>query len=130
MCHEGPLLRYAYSLTGDLETAQDVVQDTFLKLCEQSRKAVVPHLVPWLFTVCRNRALDVMRKSRRMTELSDDEMARQVGDGPAPDQQASMRDSSAVVLKLLESLPMNQREVIRLKFQSHSVIKKSPPSPN
>jgi hypothetical protein len=33
--HEAALLRYAQSLTGDPELARDVVQDTFLKLCEQ-----------------------------------------------------------------------------------------------
>jgi RNA polymerase sigma-70 factor (ECF subfamily) len=32
---EGPLLRYASRLTGDLESARDVVQDTFLRLCRQ-----------------------------------------------------------------------------------------------
>ncbi len=30
--YEGPLTRYALRLTGNLETAQDVVQDTFLRL--------------------------------------------------------------------------------------------------
>lgn len=117
-CHEASLLRYAYSLTQDFETAQDVVQDTFLKLCEQPRETVSPFLVRWLFTVCRNRALDVLRKSRRTGELSDEDMNRQPATGPSPAEATELLDSSARVARLLESLPRNQREVVRLKFQS------------
>ena len=64
---EGPLLRYALRITGELEAARDVVQETFLKLCKEDRAAIEQHLSQWLFTVCRNRALDVQdRKSTRL----------------------------------------------------------------
>ena len=117
-CHEASLLRYAYSLTQDVETAQDVVQDTFLKLCEQPRETVAPFLVRWLFTVCRNRAVDALRKSGRTGELSEDEMNHQSAGGLNPAEATELRDSSAWVSRLLEGLPFNQREVVRLKFQS------------
>lgn len=52
---ESDLVRYARHLVGD------VVQDTFLKLCQQDRGQLDGHLVEWLFTVCRNGALDVRR---------------------------------------------------------------------
>ena len=63
---QGPLIRYALQITGDLERARDVVQDTFLQLCSENRASLNGHLEPWLFTVCRNRALDVRRKEGRM----------------------------------------------------------------
>ena len=53
---QGPLIRYAFQITGDLERARDVVQDTFLQLCSEDRTSLNGHLEPWLFTVCRNRA--------------------------------------------------------------------------
>ena len=68
---EGPLVRYAQRITGDLEAARDVVQDTFLKLCREDPATVDGHLSQWLFTVTRNRALDVHRKERRMTTATD-----------------------------------------------------------
>jgi RNA polymerase sigma-70 factor (ECF subfamily) len=74
--YERPLVRYAHRLTGDLETARDVVQDTFLTLCRQQPGSVDDHLGPWLFRVCRNRALDVM-KARR-PDCSVDEMTREL----------------------------------------------------
>ena len=57
--YQGPLLRYAQHFVFDLELARDVVQDTFLKLCKQSESEMRPKLAKWLFTVCRNRAIDV-----------------------------------------------------------------------
>ena len=65
--YEGALTRYATHLTGDVERARDVVQDTFLRLCSQKPSRVRDHLAQWLFTVCRNRALDVLRKDNRMS---------------------------------------------------------------
>src|SRR3954447_7360827 len=69
---EGPLTLYAARLLGDAEAARDVVQETFLRLCVQDRGPVEGHLAEWLFTVCRNKALDVLRKEGRMARLSDE----------------------------------------------------------
>jgi RNA polymerase sigma-70 factor (ECF subfamily) len=117
---EGPLVRYAQRITGDLESARDVVQETFLRLCRQDRDEVEGHLVQWLFTVCRNRALDVQRKERRMSTATDlDERTFTSDAGQyAPDSAAETNDSAAKALGLLEHLPDNQQEVIRLKFQN------------
>ena len=51
--YESPLLRYARLFVFDLESARDVVQDTFLKLCKQEEDLIRPKLAQWLFTVCR-----------------------------------------------------------------------------
>ena len=65
--HQAPLVRYVARLVGgDFDRAQDVVQDAFLRLCQQPEYAVRDHVVEWLYTVCRNRAVDVMRKEGRM----------------------------------------------------------------
>lgn len=69
---ETPLTRYAFRITGDLERARDVVQDCFLSLCGESPARIDDHLAPWLFKVCRNRALDVRRKEARSLPLDDD----------------------------------------------------------
>ncbi len=114
---EAPLVRYALSLTGDLESARDVVQDTFLRLCAQPPGSLDGHLAQWLFTVCRNRALDVHRKERRMTPLTDLELDHRPAPGPSPADSAASRDAAGRIEELLTGLPANQREVVRLKFQ-------------
>lgn len=109
---EGPLISYATRmLNGDLERGRDVVQDTFLKLCQADRTKVDGHLAQWLYTVCRNRALDVCRKEQRMTSLGDKPLEA------APEQASDPPDQSQGVPALLAALPPRQQEAVRLKFQ-------------
>src|SRR3954452_10209087 len=115
---EGPLTLYAARLLGDPDAARDVVQETFLRLCVQKRQDLESHLAEWLFTVCRNRALDVMRKESRMTHLSQEQVQRCLSPAPGPPDVAERRELASRVLDLLDSLPPSQREVIRLKFQN------------
>jgi RNA polymerase sigma-70 factor (ECF subfamily) len=107
--HESSLIRYARWILQDLESAREVVQETFLRLCKEDPARVEGHLAQWLFTVCRNLAFDARKKEARMTPLGDTEIA------VAPD----MEDRRAVsqILQVVETLPKNQREVIYLKFQ-------------
>jgi len=115
---EGSLTLYASRLLRDAESARDVVQETFLKLCASERSSIEGHLAEWLFTVCRNRALDVLRKEQRMSQLREEQVLRCLSPGPAPLEAAERQELGERVLELLETLPVNQREVIRLKFQN------------
>jgi len=115
---ERPLLLYASRLLRDVEAARDVVQETFLKLCASEPAAIEDHLAEWLFTVCRNRALDVLRKENRMTQLHEEQVLRCLSPDPGPHDIAERHELGARVLELLEDLPANQRDVVRLKFQN------------
>lgn len=115
--YEGPLIRYAARITGDVERARDVVQDTFLRLCEQDQQELNGRLAEWLYTVCRRRALDVRRKEHRMYVTLPEELDRCAGH--APQANALERDETqAAVLAAIARLPENQQEVLRLKFQA------------
>ena len=116
--YAGPLTRYAVFITGDLELARDVVQDTFVKLCGEEPARLNSRLSPWLFTVCRNRALDVIRKESRMKLLSQEEIELQASPGLSPAAQAEQRETTNEALELIARLPRNQQEVVRLKFQN------------
>jgi RNA polymerase sigma factor (sigma-70 family) len=114
--YERPLVRYAQRLTGDLETARDIAQDTFLSLCRQRPGAVENHLGPWLFRVCRNRALDVM-KARR-PDCSVDDMRRElVSRDCDPFASVERQECLTLILALVDELSPDQREVITLKFE-------------
>lgn len=113
-----PLTLYtARVVGGDVERARDIVQEAFLRLCSQDERAVSGQLPQWLYAVCRNRALDVRRKERRMSLLDESQTDAFASDSPDPAQAAQHRDDAANVLALLGGLPANQQEVIRLKFQ-------------
>jgi RNA polymerase sigma factor (sigma-70 family) len=114
---EGPLIGYAMGIVKDLERARDVVQDTFIRLYQQDREKVSRGLKTWLFTVCRNRALDILRKEKRMVELDDAAALRIVSDEADPGDATDWDERVAQVMSALDRLSENQREVIRLKFQ-------------
>ena len=115
--YEGPLVRYAKRIIGETERARDIVQDTFMRLCAEERNRVEAHLAEWLFTVCRNRALDVRRKESRMSPLTNEQMAHCESRDSAPSASLELRETMSQVLRVLDTIPDNQQEVIRLKFQ-------------
>ena len=116
--HEQSLVRYAHFFVRNVESAKDIVQDTFLKLCQQEQQLKAGHLKAWLFRVCRNGAIDFCRKEKRVTS-SDIAVSELIGQKePEPSSVMEQRDTHDSVLKQVSNLPTNQQEVLRLKFQS------------
>ena len=109
--HEKSLVRYARRLTGNLDAARDIVQETFLRLCRQSPGQLDGHLKEWLFTVCRNSAFDHLRKEGRMDTLDKDVAVEQ-----APLETLEERETQDQVAARIEALPAKQREMVHLKF--------------
>ena len=117
--YESPLVGYAMNIVHDLERARDIVQDTFIRLCQQDLSKVSNGLKSWLYTVCKNRALDVLRKDRRMEPLDDARWKHIAGPSLAPDRQLVQDERLALIMHYLDRLTENQREVILLKFQQN-----------
>lgn len=113
--YERPLVSYAKAITGDLESARDAVQETFLRLSRQDLDAIEPRLAPWLFFVCRNCALDHRRKVVRLTHSVDDAVP---DPGPNPSDEAGATEDAAQLRSLVARLPENQREIVRLKYDA------------
>ncbi|HEX2099556.1 MAG TPA: sigma-70 family RNA polymerase sigma factor [Candidatus Synoicihabitans sp.] len=116
--HQAPLLRYAARLVGDPDRARDIVQDTFVRLMAQPPDVVADHVAEWLFTVCRHRALDILRKEGRMKRFDEGELERVQTESVRPGRGLEQAETHAALLGLIEQLPPNQQEVIRLKFQN------------
>lgn len=115
--YERPLVAYAAHLTGRLDAARDIVQETFVRLCGADPTDVEPRLAAWLFTVTRNGAIDHRRKERRMRLTQDDPVDVIPTHAAAPDVAAEQGDALSAVLKALADLPPVQQEAVRLKFQ-------------
>ena len=124
--HENQLVRYAQQFVGDVERARDVVQDTFMKLCHEQRARSAgqqdrelltgTHLTKWLYRVCRNRAIDVSRKERRMKSAPPSQFDEQLGSDRSPEAAVLAAERQATLLSQIQRLPGNQQEVLRLKF--------------
>ena len=117
--HELPLVRYARRLLGDADLAADAVQHAFVQLCGESRATAGENPAAWLFRVCRNRALDHLRRAGREQSLvaTDDESNAAPATGLAgadPAATAERRELTARLRDLLRELPPPQREAIDL----------------
>ncbi len=116
--YQPALVRYATRLLRDPDRARDVVQDTFVRLLAQPRAQIDGHVAEWLFTVCRNRVLDVARKESRMKRFAEGELERVADSATRPGHTLEKEETQAALLRLVDRLPPNQQEVIRLKFQN------------
>ncbi len=64
-----PVFTVAVMMTGDRTLAADVVQQTFLKAWRSASTFDTDRdLAPWLYTIARRTAIDVMRTERRPTQ--------------------------------------------------------------
>ena len=118
-------VRAIYGLTfrilGEAASAEDVVQEVFLKLWRQpaSYNSERGSLSSWLLGVAHNRAIDVLRRRRTHPEqfLSDPSDFEIVPDGSVdPVDLAGLREASEAVRRALTRIPAEQRRAIEMAF--------------
>jgi RNA polymerase sigma-70 factor (ECF subfamily) len=117
------LLRYLLFLTGRREIAEDLFQETWMRVLmrggQYNGKA---RFDTWLFTIARNLVIDLSRK-RTMSSLDelndagDDSRPFEIAtDGPSPLDQLQVSEDRAEVAEVLLKLEPNYREVLVLRF--------------
>ena len=117
------LLRYLLFLTGRREVAEDLFQETWMRVLmrggQYNGKA---RFDTWLFTIARNLVIDLSRK-RTMASLDEMSDAAEEGrvfeianDGPSPLEEFQLREDRAEVAEVLLKLDANYREVLVLRF--------------
>ncbi len=114
---EIPLLQFATRITGDRERARDVVQETFVKF-QNNGAFQNPEPATWLFTVCRNGALNVCRKEKRMMYLDEEIIESREDEQPMPFERIEQEEAAGFLLRIVATLPPRQQEVLQLKFQN------------
>jgi RNA polymerase sigma-70 factor (ECF subfamily) len=117
--YERPLLQYALSIVQDIDRARDIVQDTFMRLHNQEQEAIEGHLSQWLFTVCRNCSLKSLKKEDRYIYVESSEFEQKKFEGLTPLAELERKEQIARLMELVQELPKNQHEVVRLRFQHH-----------
>jgi len=107
-----PNLRaFAVSLCGNLDRADDLVQETLVKAWSKLGSFVEgTNLRAWLFTILRNIYYSEYRKRRREVADSDGAIAARLATAPAQNSHMDMLDFRAA----LQQLPTDQREALIL----------------
>jgi len=117
------LLRYLLFLTGKREVAEDLFQETWMRVllrgAQYNGKA---RFDTWLFTIARNLVIDLSRKRvmaslDEMSEGKEDDRPFEVAmPGPSPLEQFQSRENCAEVGEVLLKLEPSYREVLVLRF--------------
>ena len=107
------LFRLALRITMNRAEAEDVVQDTLLKVWEHREEwEQINNLEAFAIATCRNRALDIVKRAGRNTENLD-EMAH--FSSQTPHEQLEANEQISLVRRLMDDLPEVQRTIMLLR---------------
>ena len=109
------LFRLALRITQNRADAEDVVQDTMLRIWKRRDEwAQIDSIEAFCLTICRNLALDHLRRmSNNEDSLSPD--VRTFSSSSTPEAIAISRDRLQLVRTLIDQLPEKQRSCIQLR---------------
>ena len=112
------LFRLALRITQNRAEAEDVVQDTMLKIWNRREDwSQIDNMEAFCLTICRNLALDkIKRMDNQNQSLNEGEHdAPDSSYTSNPEEQAMHQDRIALIRRLIDSLPEKQRSVMQLR---------------
>lgn len=116
------LLRYLIVIArGDIGTAQDALQQSYLKIAHKIRPTRdIHHWKNWIRSIARNTLLDLLRKQSRYAKLLDRECERQHAGGSHDTVESELNNALHICLEKLSS---PQKKLLTLKYiQRQSVF--------
>jgi RNA polymerase sigma-70 factor (ECF subfamily) len=112
------LWNYARRLTGNSDTAWDVMQETWVAIMGRIRKLSDPEwFAAWAHRIVRNKCADHARRAGRERRLGTALAERQ---GSTEDRPSD--DAAAAVIEALHCLPQDMQELLALKYGSNLSI--------
>lgn len=118
------LFRYLLSLTGNRETAEDLFQETWIRVLERGHQYNGKwKFGTWLFTIARNLFVDSLRRKNPAATALDDADENSTlsnlpsSDAPSPFDLQTRREESDRVARAVDRLSPTYREVLVLRFQ-------------
>ncbi|MBI2952302.1 sigma-70 family RNA polymerase sigma factor [bacterium] len=120
--HKNRLFNFVYRFVGDRETAEDIVQETFLRAFRRRKEyRAIANFSTWLFTIAGNLAKSELRRRKRWRFFSlnwdeESETGIEIPDeSHRPDTMAETAMTDEMIQEAIESLPANYRKVILLR---------------
>ena len=117
--YEGPGMRVAVGMMGNLEDAKDAVQEAFVKTFQSlTRFDVTRPFGPWFFQILRNQCRDMLRsrKARFKVETLDERLELRSDDhAPGPARRREELEAREMLWKGLDQIGEEHREILVLK---------------
>jgi RNA polymerase sigma-70 factor, ECF subfamily len=117
------LVRYLLYLTGRREYAEDLAQETWVRVLQRgSQYNGRQRFDPWLFAIARNLAIDYLRQKRKAVQAASlpndrDAMLLLPSSGPSPFEAAARSEDAIRLAGQLQILSPLYREALLLRFQ-------------
>lgn len=106
--------RYLYSRMGNVTEAEDATAQTFLAAYESfAGFHREEHFASWLFAIARNKAVDFYRQQKKISPFGLPEDLAVEND---PINEVIRSEQSLALAKLIQVLPEEERELLRLRF--------------
>ena len=111
------LILYLNGFTGNIHTAEELMEDTFVKLITKTPKfSGKCSFKTWLYTIGRNVAIDSLRRRSKIFETSIDEYADLSGDEEGLEQSYIREESKITVHRALRKLKPEYQQVLYLIY--------------
>lgn len=122
--HYKPLVHFAYTFLNNTESAEDITEDTFLKLW-QKRETIesVSSIKPWLYATVRNNCIDVLRKQKNGAAYNN--YIKKLPPQFAPDvtQSIIISESMHQVFLAVQNLPPKYQQLFNLLYIQGKEVK-------
>ncbi|MBU6430996.1 MAG: sigma-70 family RNA polymerase sigma factor [Patescibacteria group bacterium] len=122
--HLKTVFSFTYRLVRNKENAEDIAQDTFLKMWRNLKKyRPGENFKTWLFTIARNAAIDFLRKKKSLafSDFEDDDgenafIETLTDPEPLPDEIFAKAEEENVLDEALNKLSLPHRETLLLRY--------------
>lgn len=116
--YKRPIMSYIYSMTLNRDQAEDLTQETFLKLFRaRGTYQVSAKLSTFLWTIAKHTTFDHLAKKRELTNTTV-EMPESIDDGPLADEALELEADEARVRECLSRLSPRARQIVNLRIFS------------
>lgn len=106
---------YALSILKSPMLAEDVTQDTFVKLWESAAFIQTDRtLLPYLFTIVRNKSLNVIRLASRESWITEEIATYAIDHSENPEQYAQRKQTDEYLTQAIDQLPPQRRMIYEL----------------
>jgi RNA polymerase sigma factor, sigma-70 family len=108
------LLRYALRILGDVEEAEDIIQEVYLKLWRmRGELQSYDSIIALSSRITKNLCINQLRVRGRLQESFDDLVV--MDEETEPDVRLEQKDSVEHVMRLIDCLPKLQQAILRMR---------------
>ena len=124
--HHARVYRFCLRMTGDRQTAEDLVQDVFMRMLKYSKTFKASSTFdPWMFAITRNACADHWRSTARLDKTTAPTHEDEADEAAQPERIAASAEREDLLHRALMALPLERREVLllsRFEYKKHEEI--------